>query len=51
MDFHVSTPAETQLIMRTEDGRLVLVLPAPASSLPGAAPASSSRAQNVTSPC
>jgi hypothetical protein len=34
MDYHVSTPAETQLVMQTADGRVVLVLPAPVSSLP-----------------
>jgi hypothetical protein len=34
MDYHVSTPAETQLVMQTEDGRVVQVLPAPTSSLP-----------------
>lgn len=40
MDYHVSTPAETQLVMQTTDGRVVQVLPAPPSSLPGgAAPA------------
>lgn len=40
MDYHVITPDEAQLVMRTEDGRVVTVLPAPASSLPsGAAPA------------
>jgi hypothetical protein len=35
MDYHVSTPAETALVMQTEDGRVVQVLPAPPSSLPG----------------
>ena len=40
MDYHVITPAGSQLVMQTEDGRVVAVLPAPASSLPGgAAPA------------
>ena len=40
MDYHVSTPAETQLVMQTADGRVVEVWPAPASSLPSdAAPA------------
>ena len=40
MDFHVITPAEDALVMRTEDGRVVQVLPTPPSSLPGgAAPA------------
>ena len=40
MDYHVITPAESQLVMQTEDGRVVVVLPAPVSSLPiGAAPA------------
>ena len=39
MDYHVSTPTETQLVMQTADGRVVLVQPAPPSSLPsGAAP-------------
>ncbi|KQZ34308.1 hypothetical protein [Massilia sp. Root1485] len=33
MDYHVSTPAETQLVMQTAGGRVVLVLPAPSSSL------------------
>lgn len=33
MEYHVSTPAETQLVMQTEEGRVVLVLPAPSSSL------------------
>lgn len=37
MDFHVITPAEEALVMRTEDGRVVLVLPTPPSSLPGGA--------------
>jgi hypothetical protein len=37
MDFHVITPAEDQLVMRTQDGHVVLVLPAPQSSLPPAA--------------
>ena len=37
MDYHVITPAETQLVMQTEDGRVVVVLPAPVSSLPRAA--------------
>lgn len=37
MDFHVITPAEEQLVMRTEDGRVVQVLPTPPSSLPPAA--------------
>lgn len=37
MDYHVITPAETQLVMQTEDGRVVHVLPAPMSSLPRAA--------------
>jgi hypothetical protein len=36
MDFHVSTPTETQLVMRTTEGGYVhQVWPAPASSLPG----------------
>jgi hypothetical protein len=34
MDFHVITPTEEQLVMRTERGHVVLVLPAPQSSLP-----------------
>jgi hypothetical protein len=34
MDYHVSTPAETQLVIQTADGRVVMVLPAPSSSLP-----------------
>lgn len=38
MDYHVITPAEAQLVMQTEDGRVVLVLPAPVSSLPSGAP-------------
>jgi hypothetical protein len=38
MDYHVITPAETQLVMQTEEGRVVQVLPAPPSSLPGALP-------------
>jgi hypothetical protein len=37
MDYHVITPAESQLVMQTADGRVVLVLPAPGSSLPAAA--------------
>lgn len=37
MDYHVITLAESQLVMQTADGRVVLVLPAPGSSLPGAA--------------
>jgi hypothetical protein len=38
MDFHVITPTEAQLVMRTVDGHVVLVLLAPRSSLqPGAA--------------
>jgi hypothetical protein len=39
MDFHVITPAGSALVMQTEEGRVVQVLPAPASSLPVAAPA------------
>ena len=35
MDYHVITPAEEALVMRTEEGRVVLVLPTPPSSLPG----------------
>ena len=35
MDYHVITPVEEQLVMRTEDGRVVQVLPTPPSSLPG----------------
>jgi hypothetical protein len=38
MDFHVSTPVETELVMETENGRVVEVWPAPPSSLPAAAP-------------
>jgi hypothetical protein len=34
MDFHILTPAGEQLVMRTEEGRVVLVLPAPPESLP-----------------
>ena len=37
MDYHVITPAESQLVMQTEDGRVVAVLPAPSSSLPSGA--------------
>jgi hypothetical protein len=37
MDFHVITPSEEQLVMATEDGRVVEVWPAPPSSLPNAA--------------
>lgn len=35
MDFHVITPSEEQLVVRTEDGRVIQVRPAPLSSLPG----------------
>lgn len=37
MDFYVITPTEEQLVMRTVGGHVVLVLPAPLSSLPPAA--------------
>ncbi|SDC68601.1 hypothetical protein SAMN05428966_102113 [Massilia sp. PDC64] len=37
MDYLVSTPAETQLVMQTVDGRVIAVWPAPPSSLPGVA--------------
>jgi hypothetical protein len=37
MDYHVITPAEEALVMRTEEGRVVLVLPTPPSSLPDGA--------------
>lgn len=37
LDYHVITPSEEALVMRTEDGRVVLVLPTPPSSLPGGA--------------
>jgi len=34
MEFHVITPQEHGLVMQTEEGRVVEVWPAPASSLP-----------------
>jgi hypothetical protein len=34
MDFHVSTPVETELVMKTENGRVIEVWPAPLSSRP-----------------
>lgn len=35
IDYHVSTPAETQLVMQTAAGRVVDVWPTPSSSVPG----------------
>lgn len=37
MDYHVITPTESRIVMQTESGRVVRVLPAPPSSLPGGA--------------